>query len=77
MVKNTENTKMTYRMFYTSEALKQYAEERGIPVCMAAREVLRTPSPLDTCLNEASDARTLTAEERATEGKIAKALKWL
>lgn len=76
METTTESTKPTYRTFYTSDALKQYAKERGIPVCMAAREVLGTPSPLDTCVIGAYDPSKDTPEGRAVHKTIVAKLKW-
>lgn len=66
-----------YRQFYTGDAVRRYAELRGIPVCMALTDALRTPCPLDFCVTGVRDSSKDTPEERATEGKIVKAIKWL
>ncbi len=67
----------SYRQFYTGDAVRRYAELRGIPVCMALTDALRTPCPLDFCVTGTYDSSKDTPEGRASEERIQKKLKWL
>lgn len=67
---------ISYRSFHT-DAVRKYAAEKGVSVDVAVSEILKMSCPLDCCTTRAPDARTLAPEERATEGKIVEALRWL